>query len=311
MVEIKTLIDTIKATASLLEDTKIKSANIINLLRNYNVVKEVIYSDIKITIEGESAFLLDNSNIEIVTDITNPDLWKEFLSKTELFSKELFIRIEDTGDDNDLLTTDAIERLKPISNRIGTFEVLEYENTVDVNSYSSNMFFAPSYKKVNDFVPLKEETIQVDNSWKGTIGLLNNISITISKDGLFLENIKYQDEFVHKNLYAPNNIDIELIDKLYLKKNGEVLVNARLPEDSVSNILTPEKMKSLPFIKTGDEVEVEMQFTQDKTPLLDSIDAFMSSDESEFAIIQEGNYLVQKRNANAVAMKIASYYLTI
>jgi len=311
MVQIKTLIDAIKSTASLVEDTKIRAAQIINILRQYNVVKTVIYSDIKITIKGNSANLLDGSNVDILTDIKDSSLWEEFLSKSELFSKELYIKVEDTNNDNDLLTTDAIERLKPISNKIGRFESLEYDETVDENTFASNGYFVPSYKKVNDLVPLKTETVQADNTWKGFLTLIGNLTVTLSSEGLYLENVNYQNSLVHRNIYGPNNIDLNIIDKLYIKKNGEVLVGARLPEDSFSNILTPEKMKELPFIKTGDEAEIDMQFKQDKTPLLDSIDNFMSSDESDFVIIQEDNYIIQKRNANAVAMKIASYYLTI
>jgi len=311
MVQIKTLIDAIKSTTSLVEDTKIRAAQIINILRHYNVVKSVIYSDVKITIKGNSANLLDGSNADVLTDIKDSSLWEEFLSKSELFSKEFYVKVKDTNDDNDLLTTDAIERLKPISNKIGRFEALEYDETVDENTFASNGYFVPSYKKVNDLVPLKTETVQVDNTWKGFLTLIGNLTVTLSSEGLYLENVNYQNSLVHRNIYGPNNIDLSIIDKLYIKKNGEVLVGARLPEDSFSNILTPKKMKELPFIKTGDEAEIDMQFNQDKTPLLDSIDNFMSSGESDFVIIQEDNYIIQKRNANAVAMKIASYYLTI
>ena len=257
--------------------------------------------------EDKESYFYDKS---ILTD----DFWKEdFLKKEDLFSTPIDVTLTQSNDDYSLLTEEIAKSLSAVV----------YGNTVSFSLLNANKIdfsreelertpaTAIPLATIKQIVPtVGIDDIELDGSGLdavvylgGADSILEINEVKLSMSGFNLES------FVLANRQLNNlnqEIDTSILNRTYLKKDGEIKNNALFRDDAQHNATLFKDLEDVPYIQAGSQPIVKVNEYTKLEDLNKIVDDHFKEDGDK--LLFNDNRVVSRDNLDLILSKIISYY---
>lgn len=316
-----TLENTIDALINLdkiISSTELSFVEVDGYLKNYQIVGKVLFpflTETKITADTISLNIPDDQKKQFEDkNILSDDFWTKYFIKAEsMFSSSNSISVKDDDDDYALLTKEFV-----LSNTAFTSK-----HTLSFNHLKSTKEFSDSDLKktsaealpiseIKKIVPMISDNSPVELDFSSIEASIfvgsNGGNISINKKGISFNDFNFTLlTLKSKNLKGFGMIINEEFVKDFILHKKDVLPNTvTIPKNSSTNIFQFKDIFKLPYIKSGDNVLMEVKEYSDSTELKDAVQ--LHYNDNPTGIEFEKNLLVSKDNLNTVVNELIPFF---